>query len=119
MKVPIEIYESFDVVVVPFPFTESHKTKKRPAVVLSSKKAFNSQAHACILAMITSSLHAPWPGDVEIRDLEPAGLSAKSVIRFKLFTLDHRLIMKNIGKLSAKDQKSLIKNLQKIFPPLL
>lgn len=116
MKTPINIYEAFDVVVVPFPFTDIPDTKKRPAVVLSSEDAFNSQARACVLAMVTSSLHAPWPGDVEISDLGSAGLPAKSLIRLKLFTLDHRLILKNIGRLNNKDQKSLSKSLQKIFP---
>jgi mRNA interferase MazF len=115
MKTLINIYEAFDIIVVPFPFTDILEGKKRPAVVLSSNE-FNSQARACILAMVTSSSHASWPGDVEISDLDTAGLPAKSLIRLKLFSLDHRLIIKNIGRLSNKDKKSLKKSLQKIFP---
>lgn len=116
MKTPIKTYDAFDIVVVPFPFIDSVESKKRPAIVLSRAKAFNESSNAAILAMITSSLHSPWPCDVEIKDLAAAGLPAKSLIRMKLFTLDKRLILKKIGTLGDKDQKSLVKSLQAIFP---
>ena len=68
------------------------------------------------MAMITSSTHAPWPCDVEISDLAIAGLPARSIIRMKLFTLDHRLITKRIGTLNQNDRKNLSLNLKKLFP---
>ncbi len=34
-------YRQFDVVVVPFPFTNSSATKKRPALVISNATTFN------------------------------------------------------------------------------
>ena len=55
------------------------------------------------MAMITSKGHAAWPLDVPITDLSRAGLPAPSVIRWKLFTLDHRLVLGSLGKLSATD----------------
>ena len=50
-----------DVVVVPFPFVDKPKTKKRPALVLSNLD-FNKSGHT-ILAMITTKQHPSWPGD--------------------------------------------------------
>ncbi len=116
MKKLTSTYDTFDVVVVPFPFTDVLEVKRRPAVVLSHHVAFNDRASACVLAMITSSLHSPWPCDVKINDLDAAGLSAQSLIRMKLFTLDQRLILKHIGKLGSKDQKSLTKSLRELLP---
>ena len=55
------------------------------------------------MAMITSQANAPWPLDCPITDLSAAGLPAPSVVRFKLFTLDHRLVRGELGKLAAGD----------------
>jgi len=48
------IYEVFDVVVVPFPFTDRASNKRRPALVLSDGKKFNKKVDHCVLTMITS-----------------------------------------------------------------
>jgi mRNA interferase MazF len=96
----------FDVVVVPFPFTDRNTTKRRPALVLSGS-AFNQKAQHSVLAMITSAGHSAWPGDYMIKQLDAAGLPTGSVLRFKLFTLDHRLVIRQAGKLGAEDQKTL------------
>jgi mRNA interferase MazF len=42
MSSPIKIYSQFDVVVVPFPFTDSSTTKRRPALILSDAGTFNT-----------------------------------------------------------------------------
>lgn len=116
MKKPIKTYDTFDVVVVPFPFVDTHEVKKRPALVLSSSRNFNNHTHASVMAMITSQVHTPWPCDVIITDLEASGLPVQSIIRMKLFTLDHRLIIKCIGKLGKNDQKTLTNALHMLLP---
>jgi mRNA interferase MazF len=40
-------------------------------------------------------------------DLASAGLKVPSIIRMKLFTLDHNLVLKRIGYLSEADQESV------------
>jgi len=97
------IYESFEVVVVPFPFTDSRQSKRRPALVLSSRSAFNARIGHSLLAMITSAENSPWPLDVAITDLAKAGLPVSSVVRMKMFTLDHRFVLGRLGCLSSKD----------------
>lgn len=109
------IYEPFDVVVVPFPFTDSAQTKRRPALVLSQSSSFGNIIDHSVLAMITSTKNAPWPLDSEITDKEPSGLTAPSVVRMKLFTLDNRFILRKIGQLSDHDQKSVRLSLSQIF----
>jgi mRNA interferase MazF len=100
-------YNQFDVVVVPFPFTDRDSTKRRPALVLSDK-TFQSHVGHSILAMITSSENPEWLLDSEIEDLESAGLPAPSKVRMKLFTLDDNLVIRKIGSLSKPDRKSVL-----------
>lgn len=95
-----------EVVRVPFPFTDRKAYKRRPAVVLSTR-SFNDRHMHLILAMVTSINNPPWPSDVTITDQTSAGLSSPSVIRMKLFTLDERLILGAIGKLSKSDQTTV------------
>ena len=61
------------------------------------------------MAMITSAKNKPWPGDVRITDLESAGLPAHSVVRMKLFTLDHQLVIDNAGHLTEIDAREVTK----------
>ncbi len=109
------IYKPFDVVVVPFPFTDSSRTKRRPALVLSNKTDFNSIIEHSVLSMITSQKNDPWPLDVLIKNKKQSGLTALSVVRMKLFTLDNRFIIKKIGHLSKSDQVDVKQSLKKIF----
>lgn len=103
------IYDAYEVVVVPFPFTDRSADKRRPALVLSSGSAFGNRARHSVMAMITSEKDgaARWPLDVAITDLRAAGLPAASIVRMKLFTLDHRLVIRRLGRLSTSDRASV------------
>jgi mRNA interferase MazF len=104
------IYDNGDIVLVPFPFTDRSMRKRRPALVLS-KKSFNDQHMHLILAMVTSAKNPSWPSDIKISDQVSAGLPQPSVIRLKLFTLDDRLILSKLGKLSKSDRVAAIKRI--------
>ncbi len=106
--------EQWEVVIVPFPFSAQPESKRRPALVLSNR-AFNQHGYS-VLAMITTTGHHPWPGDVSVADLKAAGLNAPCLVRLKLFTLDNRLIAKKIGRLSAADQQRVSGQLQAYLP---
>ncbi len=56
------------------------------------------------MAMITSESNEPWPLDCPIYDLAMAGLPAPSKVRFKLFTLDQRLVRGVLGQLATDDE---------------
>lgn len=103
--------DRFDVVIVPFPFTDKAQAKRRPALVLSRHDSFGRKAGHSVMAMITSAKNPPWPLDTAITDLDAAGLPAESVVRMKLFTLDHRFVLANRGRLADKDRKSVAKAL--------
>ena len=97
-------YDRFDVVTVPFPFTDKTRIKRRPALVLSDPAAFGREAGHSVMAMITSAGNPPWPLDVPVSDLEAAGLPAPSIVRMKLFTLDHRFVLASRGRLAAEER---------------
>ncbi len=100
-------FESLDVVVIPFPFTDRRATRRRPALIVSSEN-FNRAHEQSILAMITSA-GSDWPSDVAIQDWREAGLNVSCKVRFKRFTLDDTLIVRKLGALSKRDAE-VVKN---------
>lgn len=117
MQKPTKTYDLYEVVKVPFPFTDSKTTKMRPALIISSAKHFNAKLGMSVMTMITSIKPSQdlWPTDLVIEDLKIASLPAPSIIRFKMFTLDHRLIVARLGKLGKKDSDHLKQKLQEIL----
>jgi len=108
-------FKPFDVVVVPFPFTDSAATKRRPALVLSAEP-FQDRIGHLVLAMITSRENRGWPLDVEITDLKTAALPHASVVRMKLFTLDERFVLRKAGSLGTPDRAAVQRSLQRLLP---
>ena len=107
------ICNQWDVVVVPFPFTDKPDAKRRPALVLS-KTAFNRSGYT-VMSMITTRDHREWPGDSDIEEYTAAGLNLQCRVRLKVFTLDNRLLLKKIGRLSDNDATKVKKHLHQFF----
>ncbi len=99
--------------MVPFPFVERGGAKRRPALVVSGE-AFAPSGHL-VLAMITTGGRRRWPGDVELVDYRAAGLRRPCILRLKLFTLDRRLIVKTLGRLSAVDRQAARDSLRRFL----
>jgi mRNA interferase MazF len=97
-------FDPFDIVVVPFPYTDRLAEKRRPALVISNRKL---AVHGVIwLAMITSAENAPWSSDVTIVDLGRAGLRALSVVRAaKIACIEPSRINRQIGRLDKATAK--------------
>ena len=115
MSSPIKIYSQFDVVVVPFPFTDSSAVKRRPALILSDEETFNTPMQKGVMAMITTATYQPWALDISITDLSAAGLNAASIMRMKLFTLDYSLILRRIGHLGKADTGAVMTSIEQLF----
>ena len=108
------ICNRWDIVVVPFPFSDRAAEKRRPALVLSDR-TFNGAGHT-VLAMVTTRGHHPWPGDCMLEDHDDAGLPLPCLVRLKLFTLDNRVILRRIGHLSDADRKRVEAKLEEHLP---
>ena len=107
------ICEAGDIAIVPFPFTDMAVAKPRPALALSSQKA-NGESGNTIFAMVTTAAKSHWPTDVPLADADKAGLSAASLVRLKLFTLDNRMVARKIGALSPRDRAAVRKMLRAV-----
>jgi mRNA interferase MazF len=108
-------YKHGDIVKVPFPFVDRRAVKHRPALVISSLSFGDKSGHS-IMAMITSAAHSNWPLDVSITDVDHAGLPTACIVRMKLFTLDHRLILERMGQLAPVDQRAVNAKLKRLLP---
>ncbi len=96
-----------DVVLVPFPFTDQSGTKKRPAVVVSSH-SYNASRRDIVIMAITSQVRPPLgSGEAMVSDWQGAGLIKASVLKPVFTTIEQRLVVRTMGKLSAADIKTL------------
>ena len=88
-----------DVIKVPFPYTDRSTRQSRPALVVSTGAI--EDAHGLLwVVMITSAQNRGWPGDVEVRSLEAAGLPAPSVIRTAKIATIEAADAARLGKIS-------------------
>ncbi|MBI3534685.1 MAG: type II toxin-antitoxin system PemK/MazF family toxin [Deltaproteobacteria bacterium] len=111
---------NFDIVLVPFPFTDLSTSKKRPCMVLLRLEPVRVEM-LFLVAMITSQIDGlSFPFDVKLKDPEQAGLIKPSLVRLsKMVTIDQSLINKKLGRLSLKDQEIIKQNIHKMFKHLL
>ena len=89
-----------DVVIVTFP--GSAATKRRPAVVLSTRE-YHQQHPDVILGILTSQIaKATTLSDYILQDYESAGLHQPTAFRTYILTFEQRTIFP-IGHLSSRD----------------
>ena len=110
-------FRRWDIVSVPFPFVEGHATKRRPALVVSTD-AFHRAHRACFGAMITTARYMRdlRPDDIEIEDLERAGLPRPCVIRLaRLATFEWSDRIQRAGTLHGRERGGVEALLQRWF----
>jgi mRNA interferase MazF len=96
-------FEVWDLVKVPFPYTNRFVQQRRPALVVAIPDAPGAPELLWVL-MVTSAANRGWPGDVAVSDLQEAGLPAASVVRpAKIATIEAGDAEK-IGRLPQADQ---------------
>ena len=99
-------FDAWDIVKVPFPYTDRPVRQRRPALVIAAGEL--EEAHGLLwLAMITSAANRAWPGDVLISNLHLAGLPAPSIVRpAKVATIEAR-DAERLGMLAVADRASI------------
>ena len=108
-------FQPWDVVLVPFPYTERNYTKVRPALVVSTD-TLSTKTGKYFLVMITSAQHTRTYGDVLISGLKLAGLPGESIARpSKIATFEESSFVRRIGALAAKDRKNISAQLRELL----
>jgi mRNA interferase MazF len=93
----------WDIIVVPFLYTDRLADKSRPALVIS-KPWVTKDCGLLWVAMITSTSNNGWASDIEIINLSKAGLSTPSVIRpVKIATIEAEQALRKIGRLTQHE----------------
>jgi mRNA interferase MazF len=100
-------YKFGDVVLVRFPFTNQTAAKQRPSVVVSSN-TYNASKPDVVIMAITSQLRpAPTLGEVWIDQWQSANLLKPSAIKPVFATLEHGLVIRQLGHLHPQDENAL------------
>jgi mRNA interferase MazF len=111
MTASVSKYKPWDVVVVPFPYSNQAHATVRPGVIVSAPR-LHQRTRQHHVAMITNAKHTAWDGDVEVSNLKGAGLPVASVVRpAKLATFDESAIVRAVGSLPTKDRVEVVKSL--------
>ena len=108
-------YAFADVLLVPFPFTDQVTTKQRPAVVISNI-SYNTKRPDLILLAITSQVRASLSfGEALVADWQMAKLIKPAVFKPLIASIEQALVIKGLGKLSARDAATLRAVIEKII----
>jgi mRNA interferase MazF len=92
-----------DVVLLPIPFTDLTSRKVRPAIVIGGKGAD-------LFVVPISSVLANT--DFALQEWQAAGLNVASGVKAQLATVEDRLIVKIIGRITAVDREALDEKLR-------
>ncbi len=107
---PMPTFEPWDIVKVPFAYTDRPVRQRRPALVIAAGDLLKHHNLVWVL-MITSAENRGWPTDVVVSDLAVAGLPAPSVVRTaKVAVIDCRDV-ERLGTLSNADRAAVAAHL--------
>jgi mRNA interferase MazF len=101
-----------DIVVIPFPFSDLTKTKRRPALVVSSL-----EGNDVILCQITSqSIKDKYAVQIKDKDFESGELKQKSNVRpNRIFTADSRIVLYKAARLKVDKLNMIIEGIVEII----
>ena len=103
-------YDSGEIILIQFVFSNIQQTKRRPGLVL-----LDAGDEDIIVAKITSRPHYT-KFDLTITEWQKAGLLRPSTVRFhKINTLSKSLINRRLGKLEPNDWQKIKEKLAELW----
>lgn len=108
------VYKKWELVLVPFPFTDLSSTKRRPALIVSPDK-YNAGKDVVIVYVTSQIYSPPRLGDYKLLDWKTSGLPKPSMVRMKFATIDKSIIVKKIGTIEIEDSEKIEENIVNFF----
>ncbi len=110
------LFESGEIVLVPFPFNNLSQTKRRPVLILSNN-SHNESSDDFVCCGITSDLDNKNSSIIlESKDIKDGSIPKKSRIKYdKIFTLEKSLAIKKLGKINSSKMNLIRNSLKKLF----
>ncbi len=105
--------KQWDVILLPFPYTDLSSAKKRPAVIISPLQ-YNKGLDTVFMYLTSKISKRDEKGSHELLKWKEAGLPLPSMTKMKFMALDKNLIVKKIGEIQDAD-KTIIKQKLKLF----
>jgi mRNA interferase MazF len=105
-------FKAWDVVRVPFPYTDRPIRQHRPALVVGAGELEAEHGLLWVL-MITSAENRRWSDDVVISDRVAAGLPADSVVRCAKIATIEADDADRIGSLPTADRRKVAENVNR------
>jgi mRNA interferase MazF len=106
------MYKKGTLILVPFPFTDLSGNKVRPALIISQGKIGGD----VVVVFVTSQSKFKERHLVSIAPDELNGLKVKStVVCSKIATLDSKIVLGELGKLSSEVQKKVDAEIKKML----
>jgi mRNA interferase MazF len=108
----MERFVKGDVVVVPFPFSDLTRAKRRPALVIAEL-----EGNDLILCQITSqATRDRYAVSIDENDFETGTLRRRSNVRpNRIFTADRHIILYKVGHLKPEKINQIIENIISIL----
>ena len=114
----MRVFKTWEVVKVPFPYTDRPVQQRRPALVVGTGSI--QDRHGLIwVMMITSSKNQAWPEDVSVSDLGKAGLPISSVVRTAKIATIEASTAEALGTLCIADREAVRKQISRILENIL
>jgi mRNA-degrading endonuclease toxin of MazEF toxin-antitoxin module len=111
------VYETGDIVLVPFPFSSDlDKQKQRPAMVVSSS-SYNAGTKDLIVVGITTNrdnigFHVP----ITQKNMESGNMPFSSLIKFgNIYTISKYLVIKKLGKADKQTVSKVMDGLRTVL----
>jgi mRNA interferase MazF len=96
------------VILVRYPFSDLSTAKVRPAVVVGVSHASEDS----LIVPLTSRTMGLLAGEFALTDWREAGLNLPSAVKRGIYTVSGSLVLKSVGRLSARDSQQLDRSLR-------
>jgi len=106
------MYKKGTIILVPFPFTDLSGNKVRPAVIVSSSK----QGSDIVVVFLSSQTKLKGKHLISVQPSDVNGLKVDSkIVCGKIATLDTKIVLGELGKLTQQQQTVVDKNLKSML----